>query len=83
MEMWECEEIIGNYQYIEQQSWEQARSIAYIIAQSNSTKSLKPSDIMNFAWDKKEVIHKATKEEKKKLADMSKQYEKMFAENKI
>lgn len=35
-------------------SWEQSRMIAYIMAQCNSTKKLKPSDIMRFYWDKPE-----------------------------
>lgn len=32
-------------------SWEQARMISYLIAQSNSTKKLKPTDIIKFAWE--------------------------------
>jgi hypothetical protein len=31
--------------------WEQTRFIAYIMAQTQSTKSLKPQDILKFAWD--------------------------------
>lgn len=31
--------------------WEQARLISYLIAQSNSKKRLKPSDILEFPWD--------------------------------
>ena len=40
--------------YSYKDSWEQARLISYIVAQCNSTKKLKPSDIMNFFWDKSE-----------------------------
>ena len=32
-------------------SWEQARMIAYIMAQVNSTKKLKPTDIIKFGWE--------------------------------
>lgn len=32
-------------------SWEQARMIAYIMAQVNSTKRLKPTDIIKFGWE--------------------------------
>ena len=32
-------------------SWEQARMLAYITAQVNSTKKLKPTDIIKFAWE--------------------------------
>ena len=33
-------------------SWEQARMIAFIMAQANSKKKLKPTDIIKFAWEK-------------------------------
>lgn len=33
-------------------SWEQSRMIAYIIAQVNSKKKLKPTDIIKFGWEK-------------------------------
>lgn len=31
--------------------WEMTREIAFVTAQVNSTKRLKPSDIMQFEWD--------------------------------
>lgn len=37
--------------YAIQDSWEQARLIAYIMAQVNSTKHLKMQDIIEFPWD--------------------------------
>ena len=40
--------------YAYKDSWEQARLIAYLVAQCNSTNKLKPSDIMTFYWDKSE-----------------------------
>ena len=36
------------------EAWEQARVLGYIIAQSNSTKELKQTDILRFPWDKEE-----------------------------
>lgn len=38
-------------------AWEQTRILGYIIAQVNSTKKLKQSDILSFPWDK-ETINK-------------------------
>ena len=35
-------------------SWEQARLISYVIAQGNSTKRIKPTDIINFGWEQTE-----------------------------
>ena len=32
-------------------SWEQSRLIAYIIAQTNSKKTIKPTDIIKFGWE--------------------------------
>lgn len=32
-------------------SWEQARLISYMVAQVNSKKRLKPTDIIKFAWE--------------------------------
>lgn len=46
-------------------SWEQCRMIAYTTAQVNSSKKLKETDIMQFAWDDKETVT-ITEEDKKK-----------------
>ena len=31
--------------------WEKTRYLAYIIAQVNSTKTIKPTDVLKFSWD--------------------------------
>ena len=54
MQMYEVRALMKFQHYSYQDSWEQARLISYIVAQCNSTKKLKPSDIMNFYWDKSE-----------------------------
>ena len=33
------------------ESWEQSRMIAYVMAQVNSKKKLKPTDIIKFGWE--------------------------------
>ena len=33
------------------ESWEQTRMISYLIAQTNSKKRLKPTDLMQFQWE--------------------------------
>lgn len=55
-------------------SWEQARYICYTTVQSQSTKKLKPEDIMNFTWDKKEEKRTTTvtKEERERLTAKAK-----------
>ena len=52
MEMYEISAIM-KYQYLAiKESWEQARFLGYIIAQCNSKKKLKPSDVISFYWEK-------------------------------
>ena len=48
-------------------SWEQCRFISYVLAQINSTKKLKPTDILSFTWDEEEKQDKDKVEELKKL----------------
>lgn len=72
MKYYELKPILKNLNVSVKNDWEIARQISYIIAQSQSTKKIKPSDIMLFPWDegyknrpKKDV--KITKEIKEKM----------------
>lgn len=72
MKYYELKPILKNLNVSLKNDWEIARQISYIIAQSQSTKKIKPSDIMQFPWDegyknipKKDV--KITKEIKEKM----------------
>lgn len=41
-----------DYGYLkDQEAWEQTRLVGYIQAQTNSTKKLKPTDIVKFPWE--------------------------------
>lgn len=55
-------------------AWEQTRLLGYIIAQSNSTKTLKQTDILRFPWDNEEEKEDAsvTEDEMKRLRDKAK-----------
>ena len=44
--MYELEPLISNIHKKNKESWEQARLVSYMIAQCNSSKKLKPSDII-------------------------------------
>ena len=56
--------------------WEQTRFISYIIAQVNSTKKLKPTDLIKFDWDEKKVSDNIDIQEIKKQRDLAiKNYE--------
>ena len=48
---WEVYDIYSMLQYADSSSWEQTRWLMYVIAQVNSRKQLKVTDILNFSWD--------------------------------
>lgn len=65
-------------------AWEQTRILGYIIAQVNSTKKLKQSDILSFPWDKETVNKKkivtVPDTEIERLRNKAKQVEQTFNE---
>lgn len=57
------------------ESWEQTRELLYMTAQVNSTKKIKPEDLMKFPWDsyKPEFEKKpVTEEDKIRLEEKAK-----------
>ncbi|WP_317258863.1 hypothetical protein [Bacteroides ovatus] len=59
--MYELNTILSSLNKSIKNDWEQTRMIAYIIAQCNSSKQLKVTDILKFDWDndnhdKQEII---------------------------
>lgn len=73
MQMYELEVILDNLQLRHKQNWEQTRLLAYIIAQSNSTKKINITDVIKFSWDnaKDETIDIMTDEDKDRLKKKS------------
>lgn len=53
MQMYELDTILMNLHYSTKENWEQCRFNSYITAQCNSSKTLKPNDIIKFPWDNK------------------------------
>lgn len=75
MQMYELEPLISNLHRKDRNSWEQARMVAYVIAQCNSTKKLKPTDIMQFTWDSDTIGETSiSNEDIKRLKEKAKQY---------
>ena len=75
MQMYELEPLISNLHRKDRNSWEQARMVAYVIAQCNSTKKLKPTDIMQFTWDSDTIGEPSFSNEYiKRLKEKAKQY---------
>lgn len=67
LELWEAYLLCNNLQYTDRSLWECSRLIAYVVAQTQSTKKLKPTDIIDFEWHKveKPTVEKLTKAERK------------------
>lgn len=53
--MYEVRAIMSHQHYAHKDGWEQARLVAYIVAQCNSTKKLKLQDISRFYWEEPEA----------------------------
>lgn len=51
MKYYELKPIIAKLNVSVKNDWEIARQICYSVTQSQSTKKIKPSDIMQFPWD--------------------------------
>lgn len=61
--------------YANKDGWEQARFIAYITAQCNSTKKLSLSDIMQFYWEEQQKDSTAmSNADLERLKEKAKQY---------
>lgn len=60
MQWYEAEACLQGLEDKNKVSWEQTRFISYVTAQVNSTKKLKPTDILSFTWDKPEEASKET-----------------------
>lgn len=73
MQLYELEVILDNLQLRHKQNWEQTRLLAYIIAQSNSTKKINITDVVKFSWDneKNETIDIMTDADKDRLKKKS------------
>ena len=77
MQLYEIPTIVRNANLKNKDSWEQARFISFITAQVNSTKKMKPTDLMLFSWDN-EVVDTSksiSNEDRERLKNKSKQYE--------
>ena len=59
MQLYELDIMLNSLRLSYRHDWERTRFNSYIIAQCNSKKKLKPTDIIKFDWD--DSIHKSTK----------------------
>ena len=66
---WEVYDFYNMLQYADVTSWEQTRWLMYVIAQVNSRKQLKVTDILNFSWDQTQKNTTITDDEIKRLKE--------------
>jgi hypothetical protein len=61
-------------------SWEQARLMGYISAQTHSTRKMSVSDIVSFPWEKNHEAHDTSMSnaEKRRLEEKAKQLEQIM-----
>lgn len=81
MEMYEVRAVM-DYEYLaHKDSWEQARLVAYLVAQSNSSKKINITDIAKFYWEKEEAGSNTTalsNADKERLKEMANQYKQLL-----
>lgn len=75
MQHYEIPALVKGINLKHKESWEQTRFISYITAQVNSTKKLKPTDILQFSWDIETKDTKISNEDVERLRNKSKQFE--------
>lgn len=78
MQMYEIKPLIESSYLRNKDNWEQARMIAYIMAQSNSTNKIEPTDIIKFSWDKTEEPTVVSDVDVERLTRKAEEYSKYF-----
>lgn len=81
MESWEASELLSLLPFSYRPEWEQVRHLSHASLQPHYKKKIKPSELLQFAWDdddkgKEEVT--VSKEEKERLNEKSKQIAKIL-----
>lgn len=72
--MYEIEPLIKSMQEMDKTGWEQTRLISYVMAQCNSSKKLKPTDIIKFSWDNQDYDTAISNEDIQRLKEKAKQF---------
>jgi hypothetical protein len=83
MEMYEVDCLVSHLYLASKESWEQARLVGYIGAQTHSTKKISVSDIVSFPWEEGHEAHDTSMSnaDKQRLEQKAKQLEKMMNSN--
>lgn len=82
MSAYEIMSIMEYSYYKERETWEQTRLLAYLLAQTHSSKKLKLTDIMEFEWELKAQMEQqykgttVTEEDVKELERLAEEWKK-------
>ena len=74
MEQYEIEPLVTKLYLKNKESWEQTRLLGYITAQTQSTKKLKPTDIIKFPWEEVKVNIEVSNEDRERLIEKAKNF---------
>lgn len=82
---YEVDIILNELEYADKPNWEMCRYITYVTAQCNSTKKLKPSDILKFKWDndKESADIEITNNDIERLKNKAEHYKEVLAKKKV
>jgi len=78
MQFYEIEALIENMWRKNKDSWEQTRTMAYVTAQSQSTKKIDMQNMMTFPWEKGGEPDVPTQEEREQVMKEMKAMEEMM-----
>jgi len=69
MQWYEVDSCLEGLKNKEKTGWEQTRFLGFITAQTQSTKQLKPTDILSFDWDNVSKETTVTNEDRERLKE--------------
>lgn len=72
LQSWEVFELYNSLQYADATQWEQTRWLMYVMAQINSRKQLKLTDILKFPWDAEAAPTTISDDDIKRLREKAK-----------
>lgn len=78
MQFYEIKCLLENMWRKDKESWEQTRTVAYVTAQSQSTKKIDMQSIMTFPWEKSKAEELPTQEERDEMFKEMKAMEDMM-----
>lgn len=83
MKDYEVSLLLDNIQYSEKNDWERSRFESYVVAQINSKKKIKPTDLVKFSWDNEQSDKPSTKISTQDIERLKKKSEEIINRNKL